>query len=79
MVFDINSLPQIALIRSLNCQNVRLSNLDPDLNIPSQSSFQYYITDDFRNSDLIISCTTNDYFSVLHSNIRSLNSDFDKF
>ena len=45
------NLPQLDLIQTLNCQN-DISNLDPDLNIPSQCNFKYYTIDEFRNDDI---------------------------
>jgi hypothetical protein len=57
-----------------------LSHLDPDLNIPLQSNFQYYSTQDFHNDNLIRNCTTSaNSFSVLHSNIRSLAANTNNF
>jgi exonuclease III len=72
----LNNLPQLDLIEVLNSRN-NISNLDPDLNIPSQSNFQYYTTDEFQTNDIINECISSDHFSCLHSNIRSLNSNFD--
>ncbi len=49
-----------------------LAQLDPDLHIPIQSNFQYYSTDDFRNEQ-ISNCTKSiNFFSALHSNVRSI-------
>ena len=72
----LNNLPQLDLIQFLNSRN-NVSHLDPDLNIPSQSNFQYYTTDEFQTNDIINECISSDHFSCLHSNIRSLNSNFD--
>ena len=71
------NLPQLDLIQVLKCQN-NISNLDPDLNIPSQSNFKYYTTHEFQ-TNTIHECISSVHFSVLHSNIRSLNSNFDNF
>ena len=57
-----------------------LSHLDPDVNIPLQSNFQYYSVQDFHNNNLIRNCTTSaNYFSAMHSNIRSLAANIDNF
>ena len=53
------------------------SNLDPDLNIPLQKNFNDYTTSDFRNSYDIANCSSGNYFSVMHSNIGSLNTNYD--
>ena len=57
----LNNLPQLDLIQVLNSQN-NISNLDPDLNIPSQSNFQYYTTDEFQTNDIINECISSDHF-----------------
>ena len=75
---SLNNLPQLDLIQTLNCQN-DISNLDPDLNIPSQCNFKYYTTDQFRNDDIIKNCISVNHLSFLHNNIRSLNANFDNF
>ena len=75
---SLNNLPQLDLIQTLNCQN-DISNLDPDLNIPSQCNFKYYTTDEFRNDDIIKNCISVNHLSFLHNNIRSLNANFDNF
>ena len=55
-----------------------LAQLDPDLHIPVQSNFQYYSTDYFRNNEQISNCTKSvNFFSALHSNIRSMAANFD--
>ena len=77
MVCELSDLPQIDLIRTFNRLN-NLSNLDPDLNLPTQSSFKYYTPDDFCADNLIANCTSGKHFSVLHSNVRSLQANFDK-
>jgi hypothetical protein len=48
----LNNLPQLDLIQVLNSRN-NTSNLHPNLNIPSQSNFQYYTTDTFQTNDII--------------------------
>ena len=75
---SLNNLLQLDLIQTLNCQN-DISNLDPDLNIPSQCNFKYYTADEFRNDDIIKNCISVNHLSFLHNNIRSLNANFDNF
>ena len=75
---SLNNLPQLDLIQTLNCQN-DISNLDPDLNIPSQCNFKHYTADEFRNDDIIKNCISVNHLSFLHNNIRSLNASFDNF
>ena len=75
---SLTNLPQLDLIQTLNCQN-DTSNLDLDLNIPSQCNFKYYTTDEFRNVDIIKNCISVNHLSFLHNNIRSLNANFDNF
>lgn len=53
------------------------SNLDPNLNLPLQTNFNYYTTSDFRNSYDIANCSSGKHFSVMHSNTRSLNANYD--
>ena len=66
-------MPQLELLASLNSFD-ELSDTDPDSNIPVQSNFKYYTTHEFANNDAIINSTSSKCFSVLHLNIRSLNS-----
>ena len=77
-VFDssCSSLPQLDLIKTINSCSMT-SNLDPDLNIPLQTNFNYYTISDFTNSYDIANCSSGNYFSVIHSNIRSMNANFD--
>ena len=81
MISDYNSLPQLDLISTLNSLSYfnDLSDIDPDQNIPVPSNFKYYTKQDFANDHQIINCTSSNCFSVLHSNIRSLNANFDNF
>ena len=76
MAFNIDSLPQLELKNNLNSSS-NLSNIDPDLNLRQQTNFGYYFTSDFKSSYEIPNCTSNNCFSILHSNIRSLNANFD--
>ena len=76
MASNIDSLPKLDLLLNLNSSSI-LPDLDPDLNLPQQTNFGYYSTSDFKNSYKISNCTSNNHFSILHSNIQSLNANFD--
>ena len=79
MSFDlINMLPHLDRLPSVKSSH-DLSGIDPDLNVPIQSNFNYYTTGDFQDSNEIAKCTSSNHFSVLHSNIRSMNANFDNF
>ena len=79
MTPDINNLPQLELLASFNSFD-ELSDIDLKSNIPVQPKFKYYTTQDFVNNEaIIINCTSSKCFSGLHTNIRSLNSNFDNF
>jgi len=56
---------------------IELTGLDPDVHLPTQSNFNYFTTSEFRNDFQISSCISSKHFSVLHSNIRSLNANFE--
>ena len=58
--------------------NNHLTNIDPDSNLPLQSNFDYYSTEDFKSNNMISNCTSSKHFSILHSNI-SLHANFDNF
>ena len=54
-----------------------MSNIDPDLNLPSKVNFEYYNCHDFHSSSEIqTSCKKS--FSILNCNIRSLQANYDK-
>lgn len=74
--FDSGSLPQLDLLKTLNSSSMTF-NLDPDLNIPLQTNFNYYTTSDFRNSYDIANRSSRKHFSVMHWNIRSLDANYD--
>ena len=76
MTSNIDSLPQLDLLLNLNSSSI-LPDLDPDLNLPQQKNLGYYSTSDFKNSYEISNSTSNNHFSILHSNIQSLNANFD--
>ena len=50
---------------------------DVDLNLPSDVNVQYYIAHDFCCSPNVNECFSDEYFSILHCNIRSLTVNFD--
>jgi hypothetical protein len=56
-----------------------LSSIDPDINLPSQTNFKYYTTQDFVDSNQIQNCVCTKHFSVLHCNIRSLGANYENF
>ena len=76
MVVDFDNLPFLGLLSKCNVNNL-LSNNDPDVNIPKQTNFVYYTPAEFQNNIEIANCSSTNYFSVLHTNIRSLNANFD--
>ena len=80
MAANLNSLPLLESdnFYSLN-SNTNLSYIDPDVNLPLQTNFKYYTTEDFLHSNQIQSCISSGSFSALHSNIRSLAANFDGF
>jgi hypothetical protein len=45
--FNLDNLPRFEILSSL-ILNSSLANLDPDQNIPIQSNFKYYTTDEFH-------------------------------
>ena len=65
MTPDINNLPQLELLASLNSFD-ELSDIDPDSNILVQSNFKYHTTQEFADNEVIINCTSSECFSVLH-------------
>ena len=57
-----------------------LTNLDVDLNMPTDQNFNDYSVHDFHSSHDIIECSSQEKsFSALHCNIRSLSSNQDNF
>lgn len=74
----IDNLPRLELFSNLT----HISNLidaDVDNNVPSQVDFNYYSVNDFQNSESIgLMRSENTFFSVIHSNIRSLAANHDK-
>ena len=73
---EYSTLPSLAI----NCANnvSHLTNLDVDLNMPADINFSYYTLHDFHsNSDIFDCLLSNNAFSILNSNIRSLSSNFE--
>ena len=55
-----------------------LTDLDVDLNMPSDHNFNYYSPHDFHSNHDIIECSSNPQsFSALNCNIRSLAANYD--
>src|SRR6056300_336140 len=61
----------------MRSQSIFNNELDPDANLPLQTNFKYYTTNDFKNDNNIKYCLNSNHFSALHCNIRSLNANFD--
>lgn len=57
--------------------DTELRGLDPEVHLPVQSNFQNYSVDEFCQNYEISNCVASKYFSVLHSNVRSLNANFE--
>lgn len=53
------------------------STLDPDVNLPNHTNFKYYTSLDFNEDNNITLCSSHNYFSALHCNVRSLNANVD--
>lgn len=74
----LDSLPRFNILASIS--NVpHLSNLHPDLQIPSQTNFKYYSTHDFQSNYGIRNCSINTSLFALNCHIRSLQANFDNF
>ena len=55
-----------------------LTDLDVDLNMPTDQNFRYYSSHDFHSDHDIIECSSDaKSFSALHCNIRSLTANYD--
>ena len=71
-------LPRFDILATVS--NVpHLSDLDPDLQIPSQTNFKYYSIHDFHSNYGGRNCSIKTSFSALNCNIRSLQANFDNF
>ena len=69
-----NSLPRLDLNSSVS-SIPHLTNSDVDLHMPSDVNFNYYSSSDFRNNQEISDCLSENAFSFLHCNIRSLSAN----
>lgn len=67
-----NDLPSLNIMSPVS--NIpHLTDLDVDLNMPSDHNFNYYSPHDFHSNHDIIECSSNPQsFSALNCNIRSL-------
>ena len=59
------------------CNIPHLTNLDIDLHMPSDSNFNYFSTHDFHVNKDISACLSNNAFSFLNCNIRSIQANID--
>ena len=77
LIDDYNSLPRLDLNSSVSSIS-HLTNSDVDLHMPSDVNFNYYSSSDFRNNQEISNCLSENAFSFLHCNIRSLSANKNK-
>ena len=74
----LDSLPRFEIMSFL-CKNHTLSQVDIDSQLPVTTSFDYFTPHDFHSSEEILSCISENSFSALHFNIRSLAANFTSF
>jgi hypothetical protein len=76
-LLELNNLPYLDITSPVS--NIpHLTNLDIDLNMPSDQNFAYYTTHDFHSNHDICECLSNPgSFSALYCNIRSLSANHD--
>ena len=75
---EYSTLPSLAINYADNVSH--LTNLDVDLNMPADINFSYYTLHDVHSNPDIFDClSSNNAFSILNSNIRSLSSNFEDF
>ena len=74
---DLSNLPWLSI--SSPVSNIpHLTDLDIDLNMPTDQNFRYYSSHDFHSDHDIIECSSDaKSFSALHCNIRSLAANYD--
>ena len=73
---EYSTLPSLAINYADNVSH--LTNLDVDLNMPVDINFSYYTPHDFHSNPDIFDClSSNNAFSILNSNVRSLSSNFE--
>ena len=51
--------------------------IDPEDNILTEVNFEYYTSHKFHSSQAIKEITERNYFSVFHSNVRSIAANYD--
>lgn len=73
-----NPLPHFEILAS-NSNIPGLSDIDMDQQVPINANFKYYTPHDFHSDADINSLIASKIFSVLHSNIRSLSANHEKF
>ena len=73
----LDSLPRFEM--SSLCKNHTLSQVDIDSQLPVTTSFDNFTPHDFHSSEEIRSCISENSFSALHFNIRSLAANFTSF
>ena len=75
----LHDLPRFEIISKLKDSTASLANIDTEINFPSQTNFKYYSSHEFHDSSEIKSTISNNPFSTLHCNIRSLFANFELF
>ena len=72
----LEDLPCLELTSSL--ENIpNLHGFDPENNILTEVNFEYYTSHKFHSSEVIKDITEENYFSVIHSNVRSIATNYD--
>ena len=78
-VDELSRLPYLSITSPVG-NTPHLTSADADLHMPLDHNFKYYSLHDFHsNQDISDLTSTNNNFSVLHHNIRSLSFNFDSF
>ena len=73
----VNSLPSLSITSFSHIPHV--NDLDADLNMPLDSNFGFYCTHDFHSNYDISECLLSDQsFSLITCNTRSISANFDK-
>ena len=73
---DYSTLPSLPINYADNVS--LLTNLDVDLTMPVDINFSNYTLHDFHsNPDIFYRLSSNNLFSILNSNIKSLSSNFE--
>ena len=72
-----NSLPSLSITSPSNIPH--LTDLDADLDMPLDNNFGFYSSHDFHSNYDITECLLSDQsFSLINCNIRSLSANFEK-